>query len=180
MIPNLYTRRSSVLEVYSPSLTAFVLLAGTVAVRAQPVLTAPPPISVTPPALAEFQAAETGLPQGAEQGTTIPLGNLLQWGPVTLHPHFFYSLSHADGLLAAPGDPESTLINQFSAGLTFVIGTHWNLDYSPTWQWYSNNKFQDTFSHNVALHGFTAYEDWTLGLSQTYHSFSAPIVQTGT
>jgi len=104
MIPNARPRKSSVLVPYSPPLAAFALLAGTVGLRAQPVLTAPPPVSVTPPALAEFQAAETGLPeQGAEQATTFPLGKLLTWGPVTLHPHFYYSLSHADGLLASPG-----------------------------------------------------------------------------
>jgi len=180
MIPNLYTRRNSVLDAYSPSLTAFVLLAGTVAVRAQSVLTVPPSVSATPPALAEFQAAETGLPQAGEQGSPVPLGNLLHWGPVTLHPHLAYSLSHADGLLAQPGDPESTLINSFSPGITFLIGSHWALQYTPTWLWYSNGKFQNTLAHNVALNGWTAYEDWTLGLSQAYRLFTAPVVATGT
>jgi hypothetical protein len=183
MTPNLNPRKSSVLDACSPSLTVFVLLAGTVGVRGQPgqpVLSPPPSISVTPPALSDYQAAETGLPQSAEQWTALPLGNLFQWGPVKLHPHFYYSLSHADGLLARPGDPESTLINTFSPGILFVIGDHWTLDYTPSWQWYSNDKFQNTLSHNVALNGWTTYEDWIFGLSQAYRLFTAPVVQTGT
>ena len=155
------------------------LVAGGIAARAQSVLTAPPPVNTTPPALQEFRAAESG-ETPSEEPLGISLGKLpLQWGPVTLHPHLLYSFSYASGLLASPGDPESTIINQFSPGLTFVIGSHWTLDYTPSWQWYSNNKFQDNVGQNVVLNGWAAYEDWTFGLSQAYNLSSTPTVQTG-
>ena len=89
-------------------------------------------------------------------------------------------LFRSDGLLSAPGEPSSSIINQFSPGMLFTIGSHWTLDYTPTWQWYANNSFNDTLSHSVALSGWTAYEDWTFGLSQTYSRSSGSLAQTGT
>jgi hypothetical protein len=157
------------------------LLAGAAPAPAQTVLTPPPAISTTPPALQEFRASEAGVLPPAEEATGISLGTLpFQWGPVNLRPHLFYSLSYADGLLSNPGQPESTIINQFSPGMLFVIGSHWTLDYTPTLRWYSNDKFSDGVDHSVNLNGWTAYEDWTFGLSQAYASFSAPLAQTGT
>ena len=162
-----------------PGLLLLGLVAGALSARAQNVLTAPPPVNTTPPALQEFRATESGeAPSGESPGLSM-VRLPLQWGPVTLRPHFLYSLSYADGILASPGDPESTIINQFSPGVTFVIGSHWTLDYTPSLQWYSNNKFQNNVGQNVALNGWAAYEDWTLGLSQTYSEFNAPTVQTG-
>jgi hypothetical protein len=157
------------------------LLACAVTARAQSVLTPPPPISTTPPAQQEFQTSESGVLQRLEEATGIPLGTLpFQWGPVNLRPHLLYSFSYADGLLSAPGEPSSSIINQFSPGMLFTIGSHWTLDYTPTWLWYANNKFNDTLSHSVALNGWTAYEDWTFGLSQTYSRSSGSLAQTGT
>jgi hypothetical protein len=157
------------------------LLACGIEARAQNVLTQPPPISTTPPALQEFQASEAGIPQRIEEATGISLGTLpYQWGPVNLHPHLFYSMSYADGLLSSPGQPVSSIIQQFSPGMLFAVGNHWTLDYTPTWQWYSSSKLADNLAHSLALNGWTAYEDWTFGLSQIYNESSAPLVQTGT
>ena len=157
------------------------LLACGVEARAQNVLPHPPPISTTPPALQEFQTSELGMLSRIEEATGISLGTLpFQWGPVNLHPHLLYSISYADGLLSTPGQPASTIINQFSPGMLFVFGSHWTLDYTPTWQWYSSSKLADNLAHSLALNGWTAYEDWTFGLSQSYSESSAPVVQTGT
>jgi hypothetical protein len=157
------------------------LVASDIAVLAQSVLTPLPSISTTPPALQEFQASESGVLPRVEEATGIPLGTLpFQWGPVNFHPSLSYSMSYADGLLSTPGHPESSIINQFSPGMLFMIGSHWTLDYTPSWQWYANKNFNDTLSHSVALTGWTAYEDWTIGLSQTYARSSSTLVQTGT
>jgi hypothetical protein len=111
----------------------------------------------------------------------LPLAaGLLQWGPVTLHPSVSYTFSYADGILNSPGHPESSIINEFSTTLLAVIGSHWTFSYTPSWSWYSSKSFSDTLNHSLALNGFTAYGDWTFGLSQTYNLFSGPLVETGT
>ena len=149
--------------------------------RGQSVLTPPPPVSVTPPALAEFQSSELGVVQRVEESTGIPLGTLpFQWGPVNLRPQLFYSLSYASGLLSTPGAPASSIVNQFSPGMLFTIGSHWTIDYTPTWRWYSSSQFHDSLDHSLALNGWSAYEDWTFGLSQTYGRSSGSLAQTGT
>lgn len=173
-----WPRLSSIVHHLSVSLVLGLLVRG-IDARGQNVLTPPPPVNTTPPALQEFRVTESGETPPEESLGLSSVRLPLQWGPVTLRPHFLYSLSYANGLLASPGDPEATIINQFSPGITFVIGSHWTLDYTPSWQWYSNNKFQDNVGQNVALNGWAAYEDWIFGLSQVYRLFNAPTVQTG-
>lgn len=174
-------RDRPVLAAPSLLLVFLGLLAFELDARSQNVLTPPPPISTTPPALQEFRASEAGVLPRVEEATGISLGTLpFQWGPVNFHPSLFYSLSYADGLLSTPGHPESSIINQFSPGMVFMLGSHWTLNYTPTWQWYANNKFNDTLSHSLALNGWTAYEDWTFGLLQTYRLSSGTLVETGT
>ena len=60
------------------------------------------------------------------------------------------------------------------------MGNYWTVDYSPTWDFYSSREFRDTLDQNVRLAGGTSYEDWTLGLSQSYSKSSDPQVETGT
>ena len=65
------------------------------------------------------------------------------------------------------------------AGIPARFGRHWNLDYTPTLRYYSNSQFHDGFDNSVRLIGGAVYEDWVLGLSQTYASSSTPLVETG-
>jgi hypothetical protein len=155
-------------------------LACELAARAQPVLTPPPPISVTPPALQEFRASQLGEGETSETGSGIPLGGLpFQWGPVNVRPHAFATYLYSDGILSSPGHPQSTVTYQLSPGLQFTLGSHWVLDYTPTWSWYSDNHFRSSLDHNLLLQGWTLYEDWVFGLSQGVRISSAPLVQTG-
>lgn len=181
MILNPRSRNRAVLDLHTSLFTLWLLVCGAAA-YAQPVLTPPPAVVTTPPALQEFRTAETGENQPPEPGWNIlPLAaHLLEWGPVNLHPHVTYSVSYADGILSSPFHPENTIINQISPGILFTLGTHWTLDYTPSLLWYSNHHFTDSVTHNLALNGWTTYEDWTFGLNQTYRSFSQPVVQTGT
>lgn len=102
-----------------------------------------------------------------------------RFGLVTARPHLLYRFLYADGLQLSPGNQQNSFINEISPGISFDIGTHWLLDYTPTLRFYSNHRFSDELDHSVILSGGTTYEDWTFGVSQSYVSSSAPLVETG-
>ena len=149
--------------------------------RAQTVLPPPPSISVTPPALQEFRASQLGESHALEESSGFSLGTLpFQWGPVNVRPHVLGSYLYSDGILSSPGQPQSTVSYQFSPGLAFTFGSHWALDYTPSWSWYSDRNFHSSLGQSLSLNGWTSYEDWILGLVQGVNITSAPLVQTGT
>jgi hypothetical protein len=115
---------------------------------------------------------------GAPPVALAPAQALLQWGPITFRPHVLYTVSYGNGLQASPGQQVNTLINEIDPGILFQLGQHWTLDYTPTLRYYSSSQFQNSFDNRVALTGGTIYRDWTFGLSQSYASYSQPVVQT--
>jgi hypothetical protein len=148
------------------------LLVLTRAAGAQSVIAPLPERSVTPAALPGLQ------PEG--EASNIPEETpLLQWGPVALHPHLLYRLVYGSGIQTAPGHPAKSVIHEVSPGLLCAVGSHWTNDYTPTWTFYSNHRLRDTLDHAEKLTGANAYEDWAFGLSQSYLSSSAPLVETG-
>ena len=116
------------------------------------------------------------IPSGVPLPTLPPL---LRSGPLALQPHLLYRLSYGDGLQASPGQQSKTFINEIDPGVLFQWGSHWILDYTPIIRFYSSSVFRNTFDNSVNLRGGTTYEDWTLGLSQSYVSSSDPIIETG-
>ncbi len=155
------------------------LLALSFAARAQQVIVPSPSYPVTPPAVQEIQADNEmtvfeNVPNGAQE--TQPF----QFGIFNFRPHPFYRFLYGTGILSSTNQAESTAINQFSPGFLLEIGRHWTLDYTPTWTFYSNSRFHDSLDHAVTLTGGTAYEDWTLGLSQGFTLSSDPLVETAT
>ncbi len=170
-------RKSTILKV-----TSTVLLALSFAARAQQVIMPAPSYPVTPPAVQESQtnnemtvfSAEENVPSGEQE--TQPF----QYGIFNLRPHPFYRFLYGTGILSSTNQAGNTVINQFSPGFLLEIGRHWTLDYTPTWTFYSNNRFHDTLDHAVSLTGGTSYEDWTLGLSQGFTLSSDPLVETAT
>jgi hypothetical protein len=166
--------------VLTPKLRVLILvLASAFATYAQNVLITPPFAPVPPPALQEFRASEEGVPLGEEApGFTLP-AIPLRFGPVTLQPSAAYTITYDHGLLAGPGQPEDTFYQSFTPAFLFVIGSHWTLNYSPSWIWYSSAAFQTELNHRISLNGWAAYEDWTLGLAQDVNISSSPIVETG-
>jgi hypothetical protein len=148
--------------------------------KAQDVLAPPPEFSTTPPAVQEYQQQNqlqvftpAGIVPGAPESP-------FQWGPLTLRPHALYRFLYGNGIASAPSNHVSTAIQYFSPGILFGYGRHWTLDYTPTWTFYSSKQFRNTLDHSVRLDGGTTYEDWILGLSQSYVLSSAPLVETGT
>lgn len=172
------TRISSTSKTGAAGTTLACLLAFVRAAEAQQVLAPPPEVPVIPSAQQQFQTNQVGYIPAAEliPGETPPL----QWGPMDLRPHANYHLSYGNGIQSAPGQRLDSVVNEISPGWLFDLGRHWSLDYTPTWRFYSNNQLRDTLDHNVRLAGWTAYEDWVLGLSQGYATSSAPLVETGT
>jgi hypothetical protein len=148
--------------------------------RAQEVLIPSPAYSVVPPALQQYQTNEMDVFPTAETTADHPSEMPpFQSGPVSLRPHAFYRFISATGIPSGTNHV-ATLIQEVSPGMRADIGSHWALDYTPTWRYYSNRQFRDTLDHNVILTGGTTYEDWVLGLTQSYISSSTPLVETGT
>jgi hypothetical protein len=150
---------------------------------AQSMLAPPTEFSITPPAVQQYQQAQTEEVQVFENPSVVPSRGdepLGTWGPVGFRPHAFYRLLYGDGIANADSNHVSTAVQEVSPGILFSIGDHWSLDYTPTWRFYSSSDFQDTLDHNVRLTGGAAYENWNFGLSQGYSLSSAPLVETGT
>ena len=140
-----------------------------------------PELSVTPPALQPSQTNEMEVftPAGAAPGNVLENAPI-RWGPIGLRPHIYYRFLDGSGIPASEGKHVDTTIQEISPGLLFSLGSHWTLNYTPTWSFYSNRQFRNTLDHGVGLTGGTTYEDWVFGLSQGYSSSSAPLVETGT
>lgn len=161
-------------------LAAVGLLAAGWQASGQQVL-APPPLDFSgmSPALRTTGTNQPGaLP--AEVAPASPDQPLLTLGPVQFRPHLMYRFIYGDGIPAAPGDQVKTAINEFYPGILIALGNYWHLDYTPIARFYSSSRFRDSLDHSVSLTGGTTFEDWTLGLSQSYNSSSQPLIQTGT
>jgi hypothetical protein len=119
-----------------------------------------------------------GSPGGAYSpgplGPGIPL-----WGPVDVHPSLLYSLTYGNGIDFLPGQQAKTFVNTITPGLLFDLGTHWKLDYTPSYAVYSSPLFRNTLAESVLLSGDTTYEDWAFNFSQSYASFDTPLIETG-
>jgi hypothetical protein len=129
----------------------------------------------------ELQTTGTNLPGVLPPMFTPqpPSEPLAQWGPVQFRPHLLYRFLYGDGIPAQPGQHLTTAINEIYPGILINLGSHWNLDYTPTLRFYSNRQFQDTTDQAVTLAGGTVFRDWTFGFSQSYASSSQPLIETG-
>lgn len=155
------------------------LLAAEGVAGTQSVIFTPPPADITPSALQADQA-NNAMDVFTPAGTLgSKLTQLLQYGPVTLHPHVSYRFLYGNGIQSQPGSQQNTVIQEVSPGILLDLGTHWALDYTPTLRYYSNSQFHDGVDHAATLTGWTRYEDWTLGLSQGFACTTAPTVETG-
>lgn len=132
----------------------------------------PQPPQGTPPAMQ--QTNEMDVFATVPQTEAEPL----KWGPLTLRPHPYYQFLDADGLQSGTNNTIHSVIQTFSAGVLLQVGSHWALDYSPLWSFYSNREFSNTFGQTASLMGGTTYKDWALALSQSYADTSSPTAAT--
>jgi Putative beta-barrel porin 2 len=133
------------------------------------------------PAVAERQAAATNQPgiTSPDMSSTAAAPKGLRWGPANLRPHFFFRYLYGDGIQASPGNSKKTAIYSFSPGLFAEIGTHWTLDYTPTWNYYSSRAFHDTVDEAGIINWSTKYQEWSLAAAHSYSSTDSPLVETG-
>ena len=137
-----------------------------------------PPIA-TAPLVVQDDAANNPMNVFIPSGVVNPdAAGLFQFGPVNLHPHLNYSFTDATGVESGPGNPQSTISQTLSPGLSANLGRHWTADYTPTLNFYSGGNFHQSVDHAASLNGGTKYEDWTLGVSQSFSASSDPTTET--
>lgn len=148
--------------------------------QAQSILSPRPQFSMTPPAVMEYQTNNQMEVFAPPESVTHPDKPLFQWGPVGVRPHARYRLLYATALPTSGTNHVEATVQEFSPGVLLNIGSHWSVDYTPTWRFYSSDDFDDTLDHYVRLLWGTTYEDWVFGLMQSYAKTSEPLVETGT
>ena len=99
-------------------------------------------------------------------------------GPVNIRPRTSYQFVSGNGIRSSPGVSSDTEIHSFSPGVLFEIGKHWSLDHSTTFQYYSNDHFEDAIEHRTALAGEFEAGNWELGLKQSYGLTAQPMIET--
>ena len=132
----------------------------------------PQPPDQTPPALQ--QVSEMDVFATAPQTVTQPF----KAGPFTLRPHPYYQFLYADGLQYNTNLMTHSTVQTISPGALLEIGSHWTVDYSPFWTFYSSPHLSDNFGQTAALVGGAGYTDWVLGLKQTFSDVSAVTATT--
>jgi len=155
------------------------LLAAAVTANGQSVLTPPPQVPVTPPAVQEIESEKAGYIDFGDAVPGVPQ-NVQPFlvGPIVLHPHVSYQFLYANGIQSGPGVAHSSIIQNVSPGLTVALGKNLTLDYTGTWTLYSNPAFQNSYNQSASLQGGYRYGDWVLGLSQTYNRSDSTLIQT--
>jgi hypothetical protein len=156
------------------------LLAFACAAEAQPVIMQPPHYSAPPPALQQAQNNEMQVFNPAAAFLNMLEGiNPYQWGPVSFRPSVSYSFLYGTGIQSSPGNQQASVVQTVSPNFSFLVGSHWTLNYSPSWTFYSSSQFQNSLNHTAALSWGTSYEDWVLGFSQGYSRSDTPSIETG-
>jgi hypothetical protein len=148
--------------------------------RAQEVLSPPPTAAPSASAVQDFNANRAGtIPVPDASLGELPLPTPFQWGPVQARPHLLYRFVYGDGVPSRNGLDKTTAIHEVSPGILLSLGTHWALDYTPTWYTYSSSNFTDHVDQALHLNFGSTYHDWMLNLIHDYNASSASIVETG-
>jgi hypothetical protein len=129
-----------------------------------------------------------GAPSGALGAFTGSGGDALgPWsttpliqGPLQgLSGHIVYRIQSARGVPTGPGERYSTTINEVSPGITWAIGNHWSLSYSPTWTFYTNDALRDSVDHTATLSWRTRYQNWRFNAHHRTSTADSVIIETG-
>ncbi len=104
----------------------------------------------------------------------------LQLGPVLFRPAITYRFTDANNLLRGAGNPQDTEIQNYRLSLGFEYQNLWNLEYTPTWTYYSNPAFNDRDSHSLNFSSEFQIQDWNVNFAQTYRKSNASLVETAT
>lgn len=95
------------------------------------------------------------------------------------HPLFLYRFTKADGMLTAPGTPQSTSMHYVSVRLNWNLGQYVTVRYVPGWTYYSNSAFDKHVDHEVTIRAQLSYHDWYFRGYHRYSRASATLIETG-
>jgi hypothetical protein len=101
-----------------------------------------------------------------------------QWGAIEFRPSMTNRFVYSDGILAEPGHPANSYINTLSPGFQFAVGSHWLLNYTPTWTVYTSHEFHNSFNHAFSLSGAYTSQNWSLAFTQSYSKSSDTLIET--
>lgn len=100
------------------------------------------------------------------------------WGPFIVRPSVLYEFTYGNGILVAPAQPQNTIVQEFSPGIALQAGSHWTLNYAPTFNFYSSSAFRNSVDQSAQLQWGTSWRNWFLSASQGYVYTDFPEVQT--
>jgi hypothetical protein len=135
----------------------------------------------------QINAASGNAPANGSQGqlseTTVapvgtPASSLMQWGALHLRAGVSYQFLYDTGVHVAPGQSADTFTHTVSPTVTFTLGPHVSLTYSPSFRFFSQRDFHNTIDQFVSLSAGANYGDWSFGLSQAYSQSDEPQVET--
>lgn len=96
------------------------------------------------------------------------------------HPEIDYTYVRAEGVLSAPGEEEATTVQTIAVSTFFNLGQFITLRYRPSWTYYSNEAFDNSFGHEAAVQFQRGLADWNIRAGYRLIDTSIPLVETGT
>lgn len=151
-------------------------------ILAQDVL-APPPAtpSLIPSSVENYQTNQAvQMRVFSSTAPSIPQENQpFKWGPLVFRPNIFYQFLYGNGIQSSPGSQQNTIVQQFSPAVVLDEGSHWTLNYAPTFNFYSSSAFRNTINQSVQLQWGTTWREWFVTASQSYAYTDDPEIQTG-
>src|ERR1017187_9658750 len=151
------------INAFPPGWLLVGFLVGTTSAKAQDNVFTPLPPNPVPE---QQQFGVRMVPDPSLAFSTAP-DSPYQWGDFVLKPHFLYRFLYGDGIQASAGHQSTTAVNSFSPGFLLDMGNRWTVDYTPTWDFYSNPRFHDPIADSL------------LNFTQGYVYSSQPLVETG-
>ena len=147
---------------------------------AQDVL-APPPVAppLVPSSVQEYQTNQPVQMQVFGPSTPAEENQPFKLGSIIFRPDIFYQFTYGNGIQSSPGSQQNTIVQQFSPGIILEAGTHWTLDYTPSFNFYSSSAFRNTINQSVQLQWGTTWRDWFMTASQGYSYTDDPEIETG-
>lgn len=159
-----------------------VLLAGPGPGSAQPLPTLSDPATPDPaaPAVAERRSTPTFIDAAArDAGPLTPTRRIgLDRREPGLHPYALYRFQSVDGLPNGPGNRFSTNVHEIAAGISWRIGDHWVVDYSPSWTYYSHDDLEDSVDHSLLVNWGTTYRNWRFNANHRTNTSNTVLFET--
>jgi hypothetical protein len=151
------------------------------AVMAQDVLAPPPaPPPLVPSAVEQYQTNQAAQMRAfAPPAPPAAENEPFKAGPFVIRPFVSYQFLYGNGLDSSPGQQQNSIVQTLTTGVAIQEGSHWTLNYTPSFTFYSSSAFQNTINQNVDLQWGTTWRDWVLGASQGYSYSDNPQIETG-